>query len=131
MRYNIKYFTNEADRSEPYLVNVEIDENRRQEFESHNILSNGVDICIWVGQMRGSYYMNFSYRIGDNLIEISRMAHITKEVFIDILGKYPLDWRLIIDCVLVSTTNIAPWGWDFKNHCWKGESNSIDFLSSR
>ena len=125
----IKYYTNEADRNNSYLVDFEVDESRRQEWESHNILTNGVDICIWVGQMRGSYYMNFSYRMGDELVEIPRMAHITREVFVDILRKYRLDWRVIIDCVVGLGDNVAPWGWDFDRHCWKGVSNSLGFLS--
>lgn len=107
---------------------VEIDENKRQEWESHNITKHDQDVCMWAGQMRGSCYFGISLNDEKGLHEIPRFARITKKAFIKILN-WNLDWRCIIDCDIILAKNKAKHSWDGKN--WVNHPEKIKVLSPR
>ncbi len=108
-----------------------IDEAKRQEWESHNELEDGSDLCLWTGHSRGSYYFGISWRRGSDLREIPRFAHIEKRCFIDLLKRFPLDWRCIIDSEVEFISNQAGWGWDFDKNFWTVIPNKVEVLSPR
>ena len=107
---------------------MEIDLDKREEWEAHIHDGKGNMFAIWIGHISGSFYGNFSYRHDWKIYQKKRGFHLRREMF-DFYLSLPLGWKKIIDSKVSFGENNADAGIDLETGEFVDEVLNVKDLS--